>query len=319
MLTGCQDKLLDGSELDMSKLGPNEKYVVAARIYENIETGEEYVKRKYEYDKYGNMIKQTSYNVKVYNSKEPKKLIKRWEYDKHGNMLKRVFTGWQYFYQEYSYNSQGQKIGYIKKDKNGETVEEAEFEYWQNGNLKHEKIEDFLGRRKEIFYNQQGDPKEGLIISTEGKKIELKYKIDYYPNGNKKKKVKEAVYNGETIKTEVSDYNKEGKKIEHIEKEGNTISYWCEQEYNKNGDLVKFISKDKNGRIKKYKEYKYDVNGNKIRYLEKRRIDNELTLTGWTESKFKKNKYELFTRFKKRNGDIFQVFKYKYKRIKVKE
>ena len=320
-LLGCQNEvLLDGSELDMSKLGENEKYVVAKTIYKDLEKGAEYVFAEYEYDQYGNKIKKINYS----GNDNSKYTIKKWEYDSKGNLLEYIVDSRKsdaylktYVKYEYKYNNQGKKIKETKKNRHDEILKEINFQYWPNKNLRSKITKFNSGNIIEIFYDKLGDPKKGIVFTNDGIQGNIKYQVEYYDDG-KKKIQKNIIYKGKIIKSKTEYYNKQKKKIKVLDRKRKKINGWYEWEYNNQGKKTKFVVKNKKGKIKKYTKYKYDNNGNKTRY-EKNYIENgEIDSSGYTKYKYDGDGNLLLIKWMSRNDEIEAILKEKFKKINIK-
>jgi len=315
MLTGCQDKLLDGSELDMSKLGPNEKYVVAATIYKSLKRGEKYLDKKYQYDRYGNRVKEINYN-------ENGEIIEEriWKYDKQGNVLEEIRdTNDSYLRFVYRYNDKGQRIKWRTKNKSGYNIKGADYRYWDNGNLKYRKRINYynLGEIEKINYNKQGEPIGGKIITSNDEEIKIEYVIERYKNGGRKKQIRKEIYNGETVASTITEYNEKGQKIKSISN-GRRINTWYEWRYDNRGNKIKFIVKDEDGQIEEWKEYKYNEDGIRIQEKEYQvEKDGTAELDSWIVENYDKDRNYLSWYFKNEAGKIISKGKNKFKKIEV--
>ena len=320
ILVGCQDDgLLNGSELDMSALGENKKYVVAKTIYKSLKRGENYLSEENEYDQYGNLIKRVNYNEKGEIVMEEK-----WKYDKGGNLLKKTEeekTSYLHFI--YKYNDQGKRTKWRTKNKTGDVIVGADYRYWGNGELKYRKRINYynLGQKEEVYYDKKGNPKKGEIKVENGKKINIKYQISYYDNGNKKKQIKEKVYNNEVIESEVIKYNKAENKIlrKGNGQFGGMINTWYEWEYDNEGNKIKFIVKNEDGKIEEYEEYSYDENGNTVEtkefFVED---DGKKELFFWKLTIYNDKGIILKKIAKNSDGKITSIWENKFKIINVK-
>jgi hypothetical protein len=315
MLTGCQDELLDGSELDMSKLGPNEKYVKANTIYKSLRRGEEYLDAKYEYDKYGNVVKKIDYNKNGEVIKEY-----TWKYDKQGNVLEEIREGNDFSLRfVYRYNDKNQRIKWRTQTKSGRNIKGADYRYWDNGNLKYRKRMNYfdLGEIEEINYNEQGEPINGKITTPNGEEIKIEYIIKRYKNNKRKKQIRKEIYNGETVASTITEYNKEGQKVKSVSN-GRRINTWYEWQYDDRGNIIKFTVKDEDGKVEEWEEYKYNDNGNKIEEKEYEVKENEkVELYFWTVENYDKNGNHLSWHVKSEKGKIISIGKNEFKKIEV--
>ena len=316
VITGCQDELLDGSELDMSKLGPNEKYVVATTIYKNLKRGEKYLDKKYQYDRYGNRVKEINYNK---NGEIIEKRI--WKYDKQGNVVEEIRdTNDSYLHFVYRYNDKGQRIKWRTKNKSGYNIKGADYRYWDNGNLKYRKRINYynLGEIEKINYNKQGEPMGGKIITSNDEEIKIEYVIERYKNGGRKKQIRKEIYNGETVASTITEYNEKGQKIKSISN-GRRINTWYEWRYDNRGNKIKFIVKDEDGQIEEWKEYKYNEDGNQIEYKRFFINSNKKELFSWIVSNYNNAGIIINKKFKNKNGEVTSIWTNKFDKIKIKK
>ena len=333
LLVGCEGKLLEYTELDESKLKANEKYVMVKWLYEEkIKYSDSPKKIKgisnvWEYDKKGRPIKMYRYN-----KKREKELEEEWEYNNEGRRVYYRSSG-------YSERLEYDKAGREKKRNVRWGDEKIDTEYWKDENsvkklpiiinnvyrikregIKREKIVKRNGSINIIEYDKKGEVISSIYSSPRQKEdAKTKFERTYYKNGKKKKEIIKIVHNGEVIKKEIREYDKRGDKILDRTPKGGMVVSWYEYEYNDDGNSIKFISKDKDGEIEYWKEYKRDKKGNRIEEKEYK-IDKktgEVYIYDWTEYKYDLNGDKAVIIEKTGSGEIRIISKGLYKKIKI--
>ena len=307
----------------LSKEQKKKVHLVVTVIREDVDSGKKRVTRIEKYDKQDRLLSEIDKNEKGKVTS-----YEKYEYDEKGRLIKKadtiLFMGDKIdVVKTYSYNKDGKKTGYlIKSTDRGTKLGKGIYKYHKNGNLKYKYTNDVLnGRTKKFYYNKKGE-KTKAIDDVDGI-FELHavshFKREYDGQGRMIKETEIREIDGQFGKKTAeitTHYNKFGKSKKYIERVNGEIDTWFEWEYDKNGNRIKFISKDRKGNIKKIKEYTFDQNGNRIKRIHKEPLKNQqYWITLWFEYKYdKKNRIVKFLS-KGSNGEVGTIEYYKYETI----
>ncbi|OCL25302.1 hypothetical protein U472_13170 [Orenia metallireducens] len=290
-LVACQADQLSTDNIQKTNLSQNVNTKKVLVEMKEIKKGKQTGGATWEYDKHGRKIKKTL------KSKGEVVGTTTWKYDKNDNVIEFHEKGdqfeewwkkkydsqgrviWEDHFKDeiyrsprrtiykWEYNKEGQEIKYSRKDADTGEKEITTTEYDDEGRKLLVKKVDGKGKvlvKEEWKYNQAGQEtyyqKIDNFIDWTEKKI---YKYD--ENGNKvlaKKHINQSLkYYYKSI------YNKEGNRVKLISKDKNGKTIWIEYyKYNPNNKLIEEIRKDFNGKIIRKIYHKYDKKGNEIRY-----------------------------------------------------
>ncbi|SDC60306.1 YD repeat-containing protein [Candidatus Frackibacter sp. WG13] len=249
----------------LSKEQKKKVHLVVTVIREDVDSGEKRVTRIEKYDKQDRLLSEIDKNEKGKVTS-----YEKYEYDDEGRLIKKadtiLFMGDKIdVIKTYSYNKDGKKTGYlIKSTDRGTKLGKGIYKYHKNGNLKYKYTNDVLnGRTKKFYYNKKGE-KTKAIDDVDGI-FELHavshFKREYDGQGRKIKETEIREIDGQFGKKTaeiITYYNKFGKSKKYIERVNGEIDTWFEWEYDKNGNRIKFISKDRKGNINNLKKYLFD-------------------------------------------------------------
>jgi hypothetical protein len=212
----------------------------------------------------------------------------------------------------YSYDKQGKKMGYLETNEKGEKCGEGLYKYYDSGQLKYQYTNDqYTKKTKEIYYNESGEKTKEINSNLMADSTSY-FEYEYDDKGNKIKEVESKKYevNGMVIKI-ITYYNQFNKCKKYIVKSGQEVSTWFEYEYDKNGNEIKFISKDKDGDIQKIRLLNYDRNGNMIKEVEKKNSK----INYWIEYKYDENNNLISSLSKDSNGVVGFIRYYEYEKV----
>ncbi len=228
-------------------------------------------KTKYEYDSNGKNIEETDYDkddkivrqVEIEYDAAGRKT--KWEcYDEHGKCsIQRIYTR----------DERGKLIQYDEYH-NGYTTKE-EYERDENGNIIKSIHYDSDGNITKIYeyeYDQMGREIK-CVKYDDDETVAYWHEYEYDEGGNE---VKSRSYNSTgnfEYCTVERKYDENGRKIYYCHKDNDIITEKQENEYDKDGNIIKEIwtSYDSDTGQKQSQtidEYTYDDNGNRIGYVE---------------------------------------------------
>lgn len=296
------------------------KYLLTKVITEDVAEDKKYVSREKEYNDAGKLIKDVRYNKKG----EVRDYEKR-EYNQAGKIkkvteLRNIGGDKLKITRTYQYNDAGRKVSYIDKTSAGAKCGEGKYKYYPDGTLKYKYTKNIhQGRTKKIYYNKQGEKTKKIDNSNILDMHTVShYKREYDEQGRKVKEIeiKKVKDTGEKIRN-IDYYNENGQIVKSITRNGDSIPFWFEWEYDKEGNRTKLISKDSDGEVIKIKEYTFDKNGNRIKKICKDIKENgEEKIWLWVESEYNSNGNEVRTKYKGAHGEkVGTVLYYKYKKI----
>lgn len=201
-----------------------------------------------EYDIYGRVVRAQGYGKKYSGMDPPDYFSYGYEYDKYGNRVKEInyysSDGSPSSWTEYEYNANGKMIKSTDYRADGSLINWCELTYHTNGRLK-----------KSVKYNADGslyrwdeEDENGLTIKqiryySDGRFDEwIEFERD--ANGNW---TKQTEYNadGSIWQWEEQIYDENGRciKTAHYNAAGYS-AHWSEHEYDANGKLIKTIHHD---------------------------------------------------------------------------
>ncbi|AZO94851.1 hypothetical protein [Halocella sp. SP3-1] len=214
---------------------------------------------------------------------------------------------------KYSYNEDDQLIEYLEKDKEtGEKLRIVKKEYYPGGNLKYEYEWRESGYEGEFFYDdvyiRHAYEWTKSIEKRNNKETISEHFFD--ENGNIlsdtsiTRNLEGVIVDRYNSK---SEYDEQGKDIRCV---SNVII--LEYEYNEEGDLIKRIKKDTDGKIIDIYEYEYDDRGNVIKGIYK---NPELSILEYGEGIYDQYNNEIKSIERDRDGCIMSITEYQYKRL----
>ncbi|WP_218059079.1 hypothetical protein, partial [Orenia metallireducens] len=293
------------------KVKEDKVYLIKKSIVENLETGKKYVKRIEKYDDKNNLLSLVS------NRKNGELFYyEKYQYNDEGEVMKSTILREPFgaITRTYSYDKQGKKMGYLETNEKGEKCGEGLYKYYEDGQLKYEYTNDqYTKGREEIYYNEEGEKEKviykGLMFDTVST-----FEREFNQQGVKVKEIetKKITNTDETILC-TTYFNEIGKKVKYIVKNEDIIKSWYEWEYDKQGNITKFISKDKNGNIQGFDEYQFDENGNKTKHIDKKLVErNKWRLRIWHEYEYNENNQVMRILSKDSNGIVRFITHYEY-------
>lgn len=248
--------LMDGVDAaEAAELSEREAYlrehIVVVRECSCDETGNEGIRKEYEYDESGNCTKLiASYGLEEY------------EYDADGNLTRKVtcgFDGSIFGWEEYKYIN-GNCIKFTEYDGKGRVVHWEEYVYDTDGNRIRESgyySDGPVSYWEESEYDADGNKIKDVSHHSDGN-IPFWQEYAYDENGNR---TGYAYYGGSGnlhLRSEF-EYDSEGRLIRRLNYGGDgSLSDWEEYEYDENGNLMKFLHYDSNGSI--YDQYVQECN-----------------------------------------------------------
>ncbi len=217
----------------------------------------------YEYDEHGNVTSQFHYSEDGEKSRVLREYV--YEYDEHDNLVSEATIENEkeaYKYTtEITYDEKGRKIFAVKRNGDGEKLNEFEWSYYENDAVKQ--------------YTEKWCSGEWKIITTDydeaGRAIKVTNKQDiqeweYNPEGLL---MSQKNYNDETgsYRESIYTYNEKGQILlsQYVSERGAEPYDVDQYEYDKDGKLVKKTYFTTRGFVNYYTTYEYDKNDNLIK------------------------------------------------------
>ncbi|MEJ6949901.1 hypothetical protein [Natronospora cellulosivora (SeqCode)] len=293
-----------------------EKEVLVRTERIRVEDDELFEIKEYEYDNYGRMTREVWRKEGDTLSLDDILEERIWEYDRRGNLIYEYYLSrFMAYYEEeseYKYDKQDRKIeektsrqgsgfresNYHHKwtyddkdrvierlsfDRNGEVSWRRVFEYDDNGNMILDRSYDYDGSiaSERIWeYNQYGEVSYDYYVDKNFKQSE-KIIREFDDDGNK---IREDEFkNGQLISEKI--YNEQGYQIIGRGYKDGVIDYDNIYTYDKRGNRIEGVIRDKNGNIKMKIENKYDDNNNHIEEIRKDAYNNIILIQKWEHDK----------------------------------
>ena len=295
----------------------------------------------YKYNDYGKVI-ELDREIIGEGDKKDAEFKFFYVYDDHQRRIKEIreYQGKKEVFERYKYDEDGNEVYSYQRFNDDNEEEEIKREYNDKNQLvkKVTEKEDF--QKVERFkYDQQGNQIEERDIRRQEGKVVSEFRIINKYDQEQRKINEKAYRNGELLREKTWGYDQYGNKI--LDKEigeeplsGKKYCEWHEYKYDKEGNLLKKVDKNRDGVILDGEIHKYDEQGKEMQttYLRKNGKKGNTYYNIYAEDNkliksVKKNSSEKrigVTKFiydnqgnrikiiRRKNGKIIEKSKYKY-------
>ncbi|MGM0438566.1 MAG: hypothetical protein ACQEQD_09895 [Bacillota bacterium] len=228
----------------------------------------------YKYNDYGKVI-ELNREIIGEGDKEDAEFKFFYVYDDHQRRIKEVRknNGQKEVLEKYKYDENGNEVySYQRLNKHNEE-EEIKREY----NDKNQLVKEITNKKdfqqvERFKYDQQGNQIEERDIRKEDGKVVSKFRIISKYDQQQRKINEKAYRNGELLREKAWDYDQYGNKI--LDKEigeeplsGKKYCDWHEYKYDKEGNLLKTVEKNRDGVIVDGEIKKYNKQGNNVKKI----------------------------------------------------